>query len=110
MTRSVGRHGLEYYRSHFRESIQRDGAVCLECGKLRLTAFRHGDAPAPIASRSTYRKGRLIAKTASARLLGPSSAARSRDLGSRSAELCERNETERDRRAYQVVSVALKPS
>ena len=41
VTRSVGRHGLEYYRSHFRESIQHDGAVCLECGKLRKTLGNH---------------------------------------------------------------------
>ena len=65
VTRSVGRRGLGYYRFHFRESIERDGAVCLECGKLLLTAFRRGSSPAPIATRLGVSKRYVIAKTTS---------------------------------------------
>ena len=36
-----GRRRLAYYRAHFLESVRPDGAVCLECGRLRKTLGTH---------------------------------------------------------------------
>ncbi len=38
---SPGRLPVAYYRRHFLESLRQDGAVCLECGKLRKTLGTH---------------------------------------------------------------------
>lgn len=38
---SPGVRGLPYYRAHFLDSLRDDGAVCLECGKLRKTLGTH---------------------------------------------------------------------
>jgi hypothetical protein len=38
---------LAYYRDHFREAVQKDGVICLECGAICIRGVAQGKPRTP---------------------------------------------------------------